>query len=251
MPFDPAYPKDRLAFMMEDANPPVLLTQQHLLAILPAQDIQTLCLDTQWSDVQGYSVQNLDHSTTQDHLAYVIYTSGSTGRPKGVGIEHAGIVNRLQWMQEEYRLSDADRVLQKTPFSFDVSVWEFFWPLIEGATLVVAKPGGHQDVQYLSELIAAQAITTMHFVPPMLEVFLNETEAQVGVQSGGVWPLGVIWIDRGNVIALEKKHEHDQGNTQDAVDGVPTGSAIGKGAVPDGSRDTVGLWGDEVWPVWE
>ncbi len=119
---------------------------------------------------------NLDKLADEASLAYVIFTSGSTGRPKGVGIEHAGIVNRLQWMQEAYCLTATDRVLQKTPFSFDVSVWEFFWPLMVGATLVVAKPGGHQDVAYLSELIAAQGITTLHFVPPMLEVFLSEAE---------------------------------------------------------------------------
>jgi amino acid adenylation domain-containing protein len=106
------------------------------------------------------------------HPAYVIYTSGSTGTPKGVTITHAAIGNRLSWMQSEYGLSADDRVLQKTPYSFDVSVWEFFWPLITGAGLVLAKPGGHRDPEYLAELIETAAVTTLHFVPSMLEAFL-------------------------------------------------------------------------------
>jgi amino acid adenylation domain-containing protein len=109
-----------------------------------------------------------------DDLAYVIYTSGSTGKPKGVQIAHRGICNRLLWMQEAHRLTPADRVLQKTPFSFDVSVWEFFWPLLFGARLVMAKPEGHRDSAYLAKTIAEQGITTVHFVPSMLGLFLEE-----------------------------------------------------------------------------
>jgi amino acid adenylation domain-containing protein len=109
-----------------------------------------------------------------DHAAYAIFTSGSTGRPKGAVNTHRGIVNRLLWMQEAFGLTPRDRVLQKTPFSFDVSVWEFFWPLLVGARLVVAHPGGHQDPAYLVEIIAGEGITTVHFVPPMLQVFLEE-----------------------------------------------------------------------------
>ncbi|NER62243.1 AMP-binding protein, partial [Pseudomonas sp. MAFF212428] len=108
---------------------------------------------------------------------YVIYTSGSTGQPKGVMNEHAGVVNRLLWMQEAYQLDAADTVLQKTPFSFDVSVWEFFWPLQTGARLVMARPGGHKDPAYLREVIQAERITTLHFVPSMLDVFLAHDEA--------------------------------------------------------------------------
>ncbi|MGZ3238428.1 MAG: non-ribosomal peptide synthetase, partial [Burkholderiaceae bacterium] len=179
VPFDPDYPKDRLAFMLADCNPPVLLTQQRLLESLPASDTKTFCLDTQWPEITGHATSNPENHTVARNLAYVIFTSGSTGRPKGVGVEHAGIVNRLQWMQQAYQLTATDRVLQKTPFSFDVSVWEFFWPLLYGSTLVVAKPGGHQDAQYLAELIHAQAITTLHFVPPMLEVFLSTADTKL------------------------------------------------------------------------
>lgn len=109
--------------------------------------------------------------------AYVIYTSGSTGRPKGVVVPHSAIVNRLRWMQAEYGLESGDRVLQKTPSSFDVSVWEFFWPLIAGATLVIARPGGHRDPSYLADLIVRESVTTTHFVPSMLELFLQEPAA--------------------------------------------------------------------------
>ncbi|MFD9036701.1 amino acid adenylation domain-containing protein, partial [Streptomyces sp. NPDC059567] len=115
--------------------------------------------------------------------AYVIFTSGSTGRPKGVVVSHAGIVNRLVWMQGRYGLGAGDRVLQKTPFGFDVSVWEFFWPLLEGAALVVARPGGHREPGYLAGLIVEEGVTTAHFVPSMLEAFL--AEGSVG-ECGGL-----------------------------------------------------------------
>src|SRR5208283_2471274 len=106
--------------------------------------------------------------------AYAIYTSGSTGKPKGVVVSHGSIINRLLWMQSAYGLQADDRVLQKTSSGFDVSVWEYFWPLTQGATLVVAKPGGHQDPAYLSSLMQTKRVTTTHFVPSMLQLFLQE-----------------------------------------------------------------------------
>ncbi|HSK75928.1 MAG TPA: amino acid adenylation domain-containing protein, partial [Thermoanaerobaculia bacterium] len=121
----------------------------------------------------GPEIGPLASGVRPENLAYVIYTSGSTGRPKGTMNTHRGIVNRLLWMQEEYGLTAGDRVLQKTPFSFDVSVWEFFWPLLTGARLVMAKPGGHQDPGYLVRTIREEGITTLHFVPSMLQVFLE------------------------------------------------------------------------------
>nr|WP_231873860.1 non-ribosomal peptide synthetase [Luteibacter rhizovicinus] len=181
VPLDPTYPTDRLATIVLDARPAVVLTQHHLLGIAPVvAGVPVFSLDSDADALNAYDASNPGHATLPSNLAYVIYTSGSTGKPKGVGIDQQGIVNRLQWMQEAYPLTSADRVLQKTPFSFDVSVWEFFWPLIEGATLVVAKPAGHQDVAYLAGLIDAQGITTAHFVPPMLDVFLNELEPGSG-----------------------------------------------------------------------
>ena len=109
-----------------------------------------------------------------ENLAYVIYTSGSTGKPKGVMNTHRGICNRLLWMQDAFQLTGFDRILQKTPFSFDVSVWECFWPLLNGARLVIARPGGHQDSSYIVEVIATERITVLHFVPSMLQVFLEQ-----------------------------------------------------------------------------
>jgi amino acid adenylation domain-containing protein len=174
VPLDPEYPVDRLAFMIADAAAPVLLTQQHLVSRLPTHNAQVLCLDTDVYD--GVDVKPACAAGPED-LAYMIYTSGSTGKPKGAMNHHRGIVNRLLWMQDEYKLTAADTVLQKTPFSFDVSVWEFFWPLLAGARLVLAKPGGHREPEYLVDLITKQNVTVLHFVPSMLQLFLEEPQA--------------------------------------------------------------------------
>jgi len=154
----------------------VLLTQAHLKAQLPPHQARVLCLDSEWATVASQLADNPARNVTPEHLAYVIYTSGSTGRPKGAQIPHRGICNRLLWMQDAYQLSPADRVLQKTPYSFDVSVWEFFWPLLTGARLVIARPGGHRDSAYLVRLIAQEQVTVLHFVPSMLQVFLEEPD---------------------------------------------------------------------------
>ncbi len=175
VPLDPAYPKDRLAYMMNDGQAPVLLTQSSLTTALPEHQALVLRLDSDWLEqIASQPDQNPDVVLDDADLAYVIYTSGSTGQPKGAMNTHAGIRNRLLWMQEAYQLTPSDAVLQKTPFSFDVSVWEFFWPLMMGARLVVASPGGHQDSSYLVEIIRSGQITTIHFVPSMLQMFLQE-----------------------------------------------------------------------------
>jgi amino acid adenylation domain-containing protein len=174
VPIDPGYPQDRLAYMVQDSRVPVLLTQQHLVERIPASSATRVCLDSQWSQVQAHSTARPNLPLDPRGLAYIIYTSGSTGRPKGAMNFHQAICNRLLWMQEAYGLGAQDSVLQKTPFSFDVSVWEFFWTLMTGARLVMAKPGGHQDAAYLVELIQRERITTLHFVPSMLQVFLEQ-----------------------------------------------------------------------------
>ncbi|HEX2270758.1 MAG TPA: amino acid adenylation domain-containing protein [Pyrinomonadaceae bacterium] len=180
LPLDPAYPQARLQHMLEEARVRVVLTQQHLLNGLPPYSGEVVCLDTQWTERMDHlSNADLDHGVSVENLAYTIYTSGSTGKPKAAMNSHRGIVNRLLWMQEAYQLNDGDRVLQKTPFTFDVSVWEFFWPLLNGARLVVARPGGHQDAAYLVKVIGEQQITTVHFVPSMLQLFVE----QPGVES--------------------------------------------------------------------
>ena len=174
VPLDPSYPPERLAFILADAQFSVLLLQEHLLAVLPPIQGVQVCLSDNWEKFVQESPENLALEVVADQLAYMIYTSGSTGLPKGVMNTHGAICNRLLWMQEIYQLSAGDRVLQKTPFSFDVSVWEFFWPLLTGACLVIAEPGGHQDSRYLATLITQQGISTAHFVPSMLSVFLEE-----------------------------------------------------------------------------
>ncbi|MEV4272491.1 non-ribosomal peptide synthetase/MFS transporter [Micromonospora aurantiaca (nom. illeg.)] len=173
LPLDPEYPADRLAFMVGDADAPVVLVQSHLRDVLPDTGATVLELDdaTVWADRPDTDPAP---AAGPENLAYVIYTSGSTGRPKGVPNTHRGIVNRLDWMQKTYGLGADDAVLQKTPASFDVSVWEFFWPLRTGARLVLAKPGGHKDAGYLRDLLVSERITTAHFVPSMLTVFLAE-----------------------------------------------------------------------------
>jgi amino acid adenylation domain-containing protein len=179
VPLDPTYPRERLDYMIQDAQLPVLLTQKRFLELLPEQDTRLLALDEiDWAaiDTDIEQDENTVSGVQPDNLVYMIYTSGSTGKPKGVMNIHRGLSNRLHWMQSAYYLTPADRVMQKTPFSFDVSVWEFFWPLITGARLIVARPGGHQDPSYLASLIAEQQITTMHFVPSMLQAFLQEPD---------------------------------------------------------------------------
>ncbi|MFF2025855.1 amino acid adenylation domain-containing protein [Streptomyces sp. NPDC058171] len=179
LPLDPDYPADRIAFMLADAHPVALVTDgsgAHPAAggstpVLVAEDPAA---DTADDDSDGPAPVR---AAGPGDPAYVIYTSGSTGRPKGVVVPHSAIVNRLTWAQAEYRLTPDDRVLQKTPSSFDVSVWEFFWPLITGAAVVVARPQGHQDPRYLARLIREHGVTTAHFVPSMLRAFTAEAEA--------------------------------------------------------------------------
>jgi amino acid adenylation domain-containing protein len=176
LPLDAAYPRERLARMLEDGRPPVVLAQAKTAALLPTHEGRTVLVDAPLELDEERSLPAI--RAVPENLAYVIFTSGSTGRPKGAMNRHRSIVNRLLWMQEEYRIGPGDRVLQKTPASFDVSVWEFFWPLMTGACLVVARPGGHQDPAYLARTMAEREITTLHFVPAMLQVFLGEPEVE-------------------------------------------------------------------------
>ncbi len=174
VPMDPEYPGELLQFMIEDSGAAVILAQRGFLDHTAHAACPVVALDAVWDRMTTDDDSNLPSRVTGDNLAYVIYTSGSTGRPKGAMNTHAGITNRLLWMQDAYSLTEHDRVLQKTPFSFDVSVWEFFWPLMVGAQLVVARPGGHRDAAYLVALIEHAAITTLHFVPSMLQAFIEE-----------------------------------------------------------------------------
>ncbi|MDR9753993.1 non-ribosomal peptide synthetase [Pseudomonas sp. SZMC_28357] len=173
VPLDPDYPAERLAYMLSDSGAELLLTQTPLLERLPANDgvcviaMDTLHLENWPSHAPGLHLHG-------ENLAYVIYTSGSTGQPKGVGNTHGALAERLQWMQDTYRLDDSDVLMQKAPISFDVSVWECFWPLISGARLLLAGPGEHRDPRRIAQLIQAYGVTTLHFVPPLLAVFIDE-----------------------------------------------------------------------------
>ena len=173
VPVDPDYPADRVAFMLADAEPALVIVDRP--DRIPATGVAApiFAFDRERAALAGMSSTRPDVLVDPSQPAYMIYTSGSTGRPKGAPNSHRGIVNRLWWMQHEYRLTPADAVLQKTPFSFDVSVWELFWPLMVGARLVIAEPGGHRDPQYLIRTIDAERITVVHFVPSMLRVFLS------------------------------------------------------------------------------
>lgn len=174
VPIDTSYPQKRIDYILEDSQIRLLLTQSHLAAQFPQADIQCIVLDTMVQTLAGYSIVTPDKlSQSSSDLAYVIYTSGSTGQPKGVLVEHRALLNRIDWMQKSYSLDSRDRVLQKTPYSFDVSVWEFVWTLGYGATLVVAKPDGHKDPQYLAALIDRHKVSRLHFVPSMLNAYLE------------------------------------------------------------------------------
>jgi amino acid adenylation domain-containing protein len=181
VPIDPSYPAERIAYMLGDAAPGVLLTQPALRAHLPP--FAGVCLDLPANGPAASEGPVPPTAVRLEHLAYTIYTSGSTGRPKGAGNTHGGLLNRLQWMQEQFGLTPADRVLQKTPIGFDVSVWEFFWPLMTGAEVVLAQPEEHKDGLRLAERIVRQGITTLHFVPPMLQAFLETPGVRACAQT--------------------------------------------------------------------
>src|SRR5262249_53301278 len=179
LPLDPTYPAGRLASMLAHARAKVLLVQPHLAPSFSAEGAQVVSLGALASSPASSSpARPAGTPALPGRIAYVLYTSGSTGRPKGVMNTHRGIVNRLLWMQAQYGLGLDDRVLQKTPISSDCSVWERFWPLLTGAQLVMARPGGHQAPAYLAEEIAAREITTLHFVPSMLRAFLETPDIE-------------------------------------------------------------------------
>ncbi|MFD6859888.1 non-ribosomal peptide synthase/polyketide synthase [Rhodococcus sp. NPDC060090] len=173
LPLDPEHPAERTGYVLGSARPALVLTVTADAACLAGAEVEVLHLDTLHTGAESDTpLTDTDRRRARgDDLAYVIYTSGSTGRPKGVAVTHRAIVNRLRWMQHTYPLTAADTVLQKTPATFDVSVWEFFWPLHTGARLVLAAPGGHRDPDHLLELIDTQQVTVAHFVPSMLAVF--------------------------------------------------------------------------------
>ncbi|WP_285702104.1 non-ribosomal peptide synthetase [Actinomadura sp. NBRC 104412] len=191
VPVDPDYPAERVKHILEDAGPRAVITDrrtagvhQHVLTDHP---VRVLFIDDEpvrrHLDAGVVDPPRVSRPLLPADAAYVIFTSGTTGRPKGVQITHRAIVNRLWWMRDLYRIGAPDRVLLKTPFTFDVSVWEFFLPLVTGAVVVVAREGGHKDPRYLLEVIGRRAVTIVHFVPSMLQAFLTSNPDRTSVDS--------------------------------------------------------------------
>ena len=174
-PLDPGHPIARLLFTTSDLAAPVVLVTAATASRVAGSSAAVLVVDD--ARLAPHPATRLAVPADERRLAYVIYTSGSTGTPKGVMNVHSGLRNRLLWMQAEYRLTPADVVLQKTPYTFDVSVWELFWPLIVGARLVMARPDGHRDPAYLVDTIRSRGVTTLHFVPSMLGPFLEQDDS--------------------------------------------------------------------------
>ena len=179
LPIDTEDPQERIAFTIEDGRAALVITADvrtsERCGLQPALGDRLIVVDEAAAELAAEDLPEI----AADQLAYVIYTSGSSGRPKGTLVEHRGLVNRLAWVQGEYcALAPEDRVLQKTPYTFDVSVWELFWPLVHGARLVVADPGGHRDPSYLQRTIKDEAITVVHFVPSMLQIFVEHPELE-------------------------------------------------------------------------
>src|SRR5262249_28553417 len=174
LPLDPSYPHERLHHMMADAQLPVLLTHSSVAASLTISSVLRRVLLGR-EDMSGWPKTAVSTMPHPEQLAYTIFTSGSTGKPKAAANTHYGLLNRLSWMQATYHLTPGDAVLQKTPFSFDVSVWEFFWALITGARLVVARPGAHPAPAPLIDTIRRQKFNELHFVASLLHrVFAPE-----------------------------------------------------------------------------
>ena len=173
LPLDPSHPGQRLARMLTDSRAPVLVTRSDRLGTLVGKAAVTVLTDLDGDEISARPSTAPGPLAGPEHLAYVIFTSGSTGRPKGAMNTRAALLNRLHWTQRMFRLTPQDTVLEKTPVGFDVAVWEIFWPLLAGARIVVARPEGHRDPQYLEEMICRHQVTLAHFVPSMLRVFLE------------------------------------------------------------------------------
>lgn len=173
LPLDPSYPTERLNYMIQDSNVPLLITTSNLLERVGYKGVQTVCLDQARDVIAGHASTNLRAAWDDTCLAYLLFTSGSTGRAKAVMISHKAIVNHMRWLVKEYPFALDDVVIQKTPFSFDASIWEFFAPLMTGAVLLIAPPGAHRDSVLLSKIIAEKKVTILQAVPTMLRSLLD------------------------------------------------------------------------------
>ncbi|MEO0672919.1 MAG: amino acid adenylation domain-containing protein, partial [Pseudomonadota bacterium] len=176
VPLNVEDPVNRINGIINDCRPKVLLTQAHIQDRIAIDTTEVIVLAEGGDSDHSIDDSDLGVAIGDNDLAYMIYTSGSTGKPKGVVVEHGAIHNRVVWMHEAYGLLPGDRVLQKTPYTFDVSVWEFLWSFSVGSTLVVAEPGGHTAISYLYRLIRDAGVTHLHFVPSVMRLFLIAPE---------------------------------------------------------------------------
>lgn len=235
VPLDPEYPADRLVLMRKEAPMPVILTQAALADSLPGlAETRIIPVDGDQPAFRSFSMANPAPAACPENLAYVIFTSGSTGIPKGVMISHSAIANHMRWMQHRFPMGPGDRVLQKTPFSFDASVWEFFAPLFAGLELVMARPGGHRDGGYLAETIDRCRITTLQLVPSQLQLLLEAAVPGAGrslqrVYCGGE-PLTAAMRDRFHS-QFSARLINLYGPTEATIDATCWESDAGKAAV--------------------
>ncbi len=169
VPFDPTYPQQRLAFMLSDSNVPVLLTQRRLLSLLPGEERQVVCLDTDWEIISQRSTKNLSNATFADSLAYVIYTSGSTGRPKGVQIQHKSIINLLEAIRPLFHFDERDIWTVFHSYAFDFSVWEIWGALTAGSRLVIVPAKITQSPREFYELLCSEKVTVLHQTPSAIQ----------------------------------------------------------------------------------
>src|SRR5262249_46023508 len=177
VPLDPTYPPDRLRFMVRDSRTRVILTHSRHQEFARSLADDHVCLVSLDTDAQAIltSAELTDHvDLAPEDLAYVLYTSGSTGKPKGVAVPHGALTNHMLWMQAEFPLQTSDRVLQRTPYTFDAAVWEFLAPLMVGATLVVLPPGAQRNPELIVRCMAESAVTVVQFVPSLLRMVLDE-----------------------------------------------------------------------------
>src|SRR5208282_3949992 len=174
VPLDPEYPKERVAYAIDDVHAQVLLTQKTLRDSMPELGIEVVCVDSDWETIARHGENTPQANATAENLAYVIYTSGSTGQPKGVMVEHGGLTNAINWIVETLELSPSDRCILKTPITFDAAGRELFATLLAGGTLIVAEPGGHRDSRYLADIIRGERISILHCVPSLLQLLVEE-----------------------------------------------------------------------------
>ncbi|PHV06089.1 non-ribosomal peptide synthetase [Janthinobacterium sp. BJB412] len=252
LPLDLSYPDERLAYMLGDAAPRLLICQGDARERFGAMahSAALLSFDALLADAVDHPAPQV--ALTPAHPAYLIYTSGTTGRPKGVLVSHGAIVNRIEWTQHMYQLGSADVVLQKTPSSFDVSVWEFFWPLMVGARLAMAEPEAHRDPQALAQAIILHGVTCLHFVPSMLAIFSAHARTLAG-RRGGVCPSLRLAFCSGEALSKAQAREFSDligaqlhnlyGPTEAAVD-VSYQPAFGAGLDGEGLGVPIGR------PVW-